>query len=422
MGVSSGMPPIGGFSMAVKQRRLSDRFAFASQLQSVKNERDLLTITRDEVERTTGYHRCWLYLLTPDRSAFELMDVAGPVPSEFHEHCLILPVAGDSMLEEIATGTEPVVVVDARLDPRTDQEMVKKTGSVTLITIPVRLPDYPLGGMGTGTFTEEGARPPTEEELLTLVDIADQVAIALARIRNQAQRQSAQREQDRLLFHLAQLKRQESAVVLASGLVQEQSQLLDAALGCLAKLEEEGLNPAQASDLRNLRRTLEQMRELSAPLAKFGKRRPAEILPVDLNDRLTEILSIVSRLLPSGMVVQTEFEANLPKVLGDPSMLDDVFLNLLLTAKEYLPPGATLSLHTRANEGWVESEMRLSGLPSTFAVGSGLEMNLDWDLCDYILRQHQGSLECDSSSPIYRCLVRLPAQRDGARRSRPGNG
>jgi GAF domain-containing protein len=400
------------------QRRLSDRFAFAQQLQSATTERELLFLTQSEIERTTGYVRCWLYLLTQDRSAFELIDVVGPVPVEFHEHCLILPVAGDQMLEEIAAGADSVVVDDARLDPRTDQEMVKKTGCLTLISLPVRLPDYPLGALGTGTFHNEGTRPPSEEQVLILADIADQVAIALARIRSQAQRQASRREQDRLLFHLSQLKRQESSVVLAAQLVQQQNQLLDAALGCVAELQEEGLNPSQCGDLQNLRRTLERMSELSRPLAKFGKSRLPEVLEVDLNDRLSEVLAVVARLLPLGMVVDRIFQADLPRVVGDASMLDEVFLNLMLAAREALSHGGNLSLHTRAVEGWVECEFRLAELPAGNRAGPGPSKNLDWDLCDYILRQHQGTLQCDSSDRGCSCLVRLPIP-SSSKRSRP---
>lgn len=385
----------------VKQRRLSDRFAFAQQLQGVATETDLLSVTLSEIQRTTGYHRCWLYLLTPDKAAFELIDLAGQVPSEFSEHCLILPVAGDRMLEEIALAREPVVVVDARTDPRTDKEMTAKTGSVTLISIPVRLPDYPLGGLGTGTFEHEGPRPPSDDELQTLVDIADQVAIALARIRSQAQRHSAQRERDKLLSHLAQLKRQESTLILASGLVQERSRLLDAALDCLAQLEEQG----PPINFDNLRAILNQMHALSRPLSKFGKRVLGESIRVDLSQRLGEIFPLVSNLLPSEIEVEFHGSTELPEVLADVALIDEVLLELILAAKEAVPAPGKLSISTRAQGEWVDLELLYRGARPS----SGPENSLEWALCEHIVSQHSGKLEWRTRQDGFVCLARFPA-------------
>lgn len=394
--------------MVTKHRQLADRFAFAHELQSARSERHLLHLTQAEIERTTGYRHAWLYLLTPDRENFELIEVVSVAEASLNRHAAILPVAGDRMLQEIASGKEPVVVLDARTDPRTDQEIVKNIGCITLINIPIRLPDYPLGGLGTGTFEGEGVRPPSSEVVLTLVDIADQVAIALARIRNQAQALAATREQERLLAQLAELKRQESLGTLAAGLLQEMNQLIDMSLGCLAVVHEEGLTQRQLLDLSNLQRTLDRMASVTRPLARFGQRYPAEQLDVNLNERIREILLVVQRLLGLEVELDTELQHDLPLVLGDVAMLDQVLLNLVLAARAGLPNGGRMHVRTRSAGGRVFLQIGYHG--SACKAPSELGSDLDLTLCRHILRRHEGSLEVEASSQGNCFLMQVPAR------------
>ena len=391
--------------MLTTYRQLADRFAFARELQSARTERQLLELTAAEIERTTGFRHAWMYLLTPDRLHFELIEVVSSAEAALHRHA-VLTIAGDLMLQEIAAGKGPVVVPDARIDPRTNPEIVEDIGCITLINIPIRLPDYPLGGLGTGTFTGEGVRPPSQEGLQILVDIADQLAIAVARIRNQAQVQAADREQERLLSQLAELKRQESLGPLAAGLLHEMNQLLDMAHGCLAVVHEEGLSRRQQHDLANLQKVLDRMASVTRPLARFGQRYPAEQFEVNLNDRILEILSVVQRLIGLDVEIQSHLEEDLPPVLGDVAMLDQVLLNLLLAVRAGLPNGGFVQIHTRSAASQIYFQICYGGTDCKSP--EELSGDLDLTLCRHILRRHDGSLETEVSTQGNCIRIQLP--------------
>jgi GAF domain-containing protein len=92
-------------------------------------------------------------------------------------------VKGDKFLEEVVASDGPVIIEDARTDPRTDKHLVEQLQNRTIINIPLRLLDKPLGIFGIGTFADEGCRAPSPRELDHFVAIAGQIAVAIARIR-----------------------------------------------------------------------------------------------------------------------------------------------------------------------------------------------------------------------------------------------
>lgn len=380
--------------MAIK-RTLRERYALSERLQLVTNIRDLLLVARSEIERATGYRHAWLYLLTPDRSSFELIEVAGEGQTEelFAQHCLILPVQGDAMLEQIAGGKQPVVVVDARSDPRTNPEIVRALGCITLINVPIRLIDYPLGGLGTGTFADEGVRAPSRSQVRLLADIADQVALALARIQNQEQALAAQREQHKLLDHLSALKRQETFSSLISSALGEIQQRLDRVVACADVLSHEPLSAGAAAAQKQLQQSLERLTGLVRPLSRLTHRPPLQDLAVDINARLEQITSGLVPLLPGDVLVEKDLQPDLEPVLGDAFALDQVLLTMLLCAKQGLRAGGLIRVATHMKGHRIQVEVAPRGpLPAESPCCETLEAAL----CLHIIAQHHGKMDISS--------------------------
>ena len=109
-----------------------------------------------------------------------------------------IPVNGDPMMEEIFAAEGPVVVEDARTDPRTNKALVAQLGNRTIVNVPLRMLDKPLGAFGCGTFGDEGVRVPGVEQIEYLVSMCSQIAVAAARIRFAEHRRAAEREKHEL--------------------------------------------------------------------------------------------------------------------------------------------------------------------------------------------------------------------------------
>src|SRR6187431_1986161 len=158
--------------------------AFARELQRASTFQDLLEITRVEAVASAGYPHVWLCISDDqDVKEMRLIDFAGSQRDAVWEVAPRLRVEGDPLMEEIVSTDEPVVVEDARTDPRTNKEFVAALGNRTIINIPLRLVDKPFGSFGLGTFGDEGCRSPTAAQLEYLVGMASQLSVAASRIR-----------------------------------------------------------------------------------------------------------------------------------------------------------------------------------------------------------------------------------------------
>jgi K+-sensing histidine kinase KdpD len=159
--------------------------AFARQMMRATSVGAILSAASDEVKAVAGYQHVWFLVADrEDLAQLRLIEYAGTRPDEIvWETAPLFHVKGDKFLEELVASEGPVIIEDARTDPRTDKRLVEQLQNRTLINIPLRLLDKPLGIFGIGTFGDEGCRAPSPRELDHFVAIAGQIAVAVTRCR-----------------------------------------------------------------------------------------------------------------------------------------------------------------------------------------------------------------------------------------------
>ena len=147
---------------------------------------EVVQAAQDAVRSTSGYMTTWLSASQPGtpRTA-RVLAVRGAIEELVWDLAPTFLVEGDAMLEEVWGATHPVVIEDARTDPRTNKKEVEVFGNVTLVHVPLLLGSERVGALSTGTFVADGARAPTAEQLESLVVIGTLVAAALLRVRVQ---------------------------------------------------------------------------------------------------------------------------------------------------------------------------------------------------------------------------------------------
>lgn len=154
---------------------------------------DIVKSAHQEILKTIGYRSAWLGIADERKEEFEILNISSGAPGAAYQ-VSTLKVAGDRMLKEIAEGTHPVIVEDARIDPRTDKEMVDALGNRTIINIPRILMDQTLCTLGTGTFLDEGVQVPDEQQLDYLSSMASSIAVVLDRFRFLEDRERSREE------------------------------------------------------------------------------------------------------------------------------------------------------------------------------------------------------------------------------------
>jgi PAS domain S-box-containing protein len=146
---------------------------------------------------------------------------------------------------------------------------------------------------------------------------------------------------------------------------------------------------------------------LSRPTASDA----AERAPVDLNAVINDVLSLLEHQLDKGNIkVRRELADEPVSVLGYEFKLQQVFLNLVLNARDAMPSGGWLTLATRVEQGEAIAEVSDTGagIPAdhlariydpfftTKATGQGTGLGLS--ITYGIVREHDGEIHCDSAA------------------------
>jgi PAS domain S-box-containing protein len=101
--------------------------------------------------------------------------------------------------------------------------------------------------------------------------------------------------------------------------------------------------------------------EIANGLLNFSRTSTTEFRETDLNQVIRDTLALVEHQLKTARIsIDMELEGELPHIHGNPGKLQQVFLNLLLNAKDAMPQGGLLRVATVAN-GHVEAVISDSG-------------------------------------------------------------
>jgi signal transduction histidine kinase/ActR/RegA family two-component response regulator len=156
----------------------------------------------------------------------------------------------------------------------------------------------------------------------------------------------------------------------------------------------------------------ERCHKIVQGLLSFARQHKPERKPVRIRELIESTLTILQyQLRTSNIQVLTQFDANLPRVLGDPHQLQQVFLNIINNARQaieaYKAQG-TISILTETGEKGVRILFQDDGpgisaenLPRIFnpffttkevGKGTGLGLSLSYG----IIKEHGGSITAQS--------------------------
>ncbi len=401
---------------------------FAKRLLPTNSFGELLAVTRDEVKESVGYRHAWLMVADQDdMNELRLIDFAGDRREIAWEVAPTLRVSGDSFLEQLVSSDGPIVIEDARIDPRTNKDIVEQLQNRTLINIPMRLLDKPFGILGVGTFGDEGCRLPTPSELEHLVAMTGQISVATARMRFVEAQARADRQRIEMERRLLQLQKLESLGSLAGGVAHDFNNLLTVILSCAGLAAERSVDPVVREEVRTIGDAALRGRDLTQKLLAMGRQQDLALKALDMNGLLVDIISLIRRVLPETIQIDLIRGARLPLIEGDASQLDQVFMNLCINARDAMPSGGRLTLETEqvlingsyvASHPWAKPGRYVLttvsdtgvGIPhdviehifepfyTTKAPGSGTGLGLA--VAYGIVRQHGGMLHCYSEPGV----------------------
>jgi CheY-like chemotaxis protein len=136
--------------------------------------------------------------------------------------------------------------------------------------------------------------------------------------------------------------------LLAGGVAHDFNNLLMVILGCGSI----ALDPASPDEGREaveeIVRAANRAGDLTRQLLAFSRQEPAVKRRVDLNATLDGLRPMLARVVPSPVALDVVLDPGLEPVLGDPSQVEQIVMNLVRNARDAMPRGGRLTIATRS--------------------------------------------------------------------------
>lgn len=165
-----------------------------------------------------------------------------------------------------------------------------------------------------------------------------------------------------------------------------------------------------------IRSATSRVLEIVRRLKDFARYDEGELEDVDLHEELNDTLSLAHHELKHGVQVHRSFGA-VPTIQGYANQIDQVFLNLVVNAKQAMGGKGELWITTRAEEDGVRIEVHDNGpgidpdkLEAIFAPGfttkkKGAGLGLGLAICQQIIDKHHGKIWAENRAEGGACFI-----------------
>jgi PAS domain S-box-containing protein len=154
-------------------------------------------------------------------------------------------------------------------------------------------------------------------------------------------------ERKRLEAQFRQAQKLEAIGQLAGGVAHDFNNILAATMMHLGLLEHRPNLDAELSEsLKELMSQAERAASLTRQLLLFGRRSVMQVQCLNLNDLVENLLKMLRRLIGEDITLRWQGRVQLPPVMADPGMLEQVLMNLVVNARDAMPTGGQLTIAT----------------------------------------------------------------------------
>ena len=156
-------------------------------------------------------------------------------------------------------------------------------------------------------------------------------------------------DRHKLELLLQQSQKMQAVGQLAGGIAHDFNNLL-LAIGGNAELLQQSpaLREQDQDDVGEILRAAGRAAELTSQLLTFSRAHRQELGSIDLNGAVTEVETLLRRLLGAHIEMTTSLDPGAPAIVGTGSGIEQVIVNLALNARDAMPGGGLLSISTRS--------------------------------------------------------------------------
>lgn len=197
---------------------------------------------------------------------------------------------------------------------------------------------------------------------------------------------------------------------ISTGIAHEINNPLGIILGYTQLLLREQAPASQMhDDLKTIEKHTRNCKGIVEDLLKFSRSTAIRKIPFDVNGSLAEVISLLAHQFELDKIdIKTNLDVTIPKITGDAEKLKQVFMNLLMNARQAISGKGEISVTTRRNGNSVDIAISDTGSGiapqvmnkifdpffTTKPVGEGTGLGLS--VSYGIVQDHNGHIEVES--------------------------
>ncbi len=195
---------------------------------------------------------------------------------------------------------------------------------------------------------------------------------------------------------------------LAAGVSHEIGNPLASISSLVQELLEEDVSPFVRDSLLTINRHIERIARIVKSLGEFARLYPRQKIPTNLRDILNNTINLVRYDKQFRKIeIHTDIDGD-PRIKIDPDQIQQVFLNLMLNARDAMPEGGKINIIIKEKNGFVEMVFSDTGHgmeedikdkvfdPFFTTKGPFRGTGLGLSICYSIIKDHGGSITIDS--------------------------
>jgi two-component system, cell cycle sensor histidine kinase and response regulator CckA len=149
---------------------------------------------------------------------------------------------------------------------------------------------------------------------------------------------------------LRQSQKMEAVGTLAGGVAHDFNNILTVITSYTSLLLSVDRDEADRADLEEIAVAAKRASALTRQLLTFTRKAIVQPRPVDVNEVVAGMESMLRRLLTSNIRLATTLGSGSCSVIADPSQIEQIVMNLVVNASDAMPNGGSLVLETKALE------------------------------------------------------------------------
>jgi len=146
---------------------------------------------------------------------------------------------------------------------------------------------------------------------------------------------------------LLQASKMEAIGRLAGGVAHDFNNVLTAISGYVEfAIDSVGPDHEIAADLAQVRRAADRASSLTRQLLAFGRKQVMASRVLDLNSVVSDVESMLRRMIGEDIAIVTELQEPLGRVMADPVQVEQILMNLAVNARDAMPGGGRITIST----------------------------------------------------------------------------